>query len=224
MRAGDGVDAAVGRDFQNGVTIFVHDENIAVVVLHGEVRTGKGGVGGVTAFKTRLPIVHAVHAGIGAAAGDGVQQAVGLDEVRVGLRGVGGKIHRPEAKKIIAGRHGEITETGRISGEEILLWNPSSVAIYLDGGFDGANAIGESAVPGNLAVRIEGADLKIVPRGLRQHRTGDKEPKYLSYNCHEKGECITSPFYGDKKGAIFPACKNPLIFFSRRGHPQRGYV
>ena len=81
---------------------------------------------------------------------------------------------------MIAGQERKTTHAGGIRGEKVLLWNPCRVAvgdIEAGGGFHGANPAGESIGPGYLAVEIDGADLKISPGSLCQHRPNDQRPK-----------------------------------------------
>ena len=96
------MNAAIRRDLQHGVAALVNDVNTAGAVLQGEVRAGKGGIGGVTAFKACLPIVGAIHSGIGPAAGDRVQEAERIHEVGESLRCVARNIHGPQPEKVVA--------------------------------------------------------------------------------------------------------------------------
>ena len=77
MRSGHGMNAAVRRHLQHGVAVLVDDEHVARVVGHGEVRAGKVGIRGESAFEAGPPGIRPVKADL-ALPGDGFQDTVGM--------------------------------------------------------------------------------------------------------------------------------------------------
>ena len=187
MGAGDGVDAAVRGDLQNRIAVLVHDEHIAGVVRHGKVRAGKRRIGGVTAFKTGLPVIDSVLPGLRAAPRDRMQQAVRLHQIREGRRRVAGKVRRQHAEKCVARRRGKTARAGGIRGEEVLPADPGRLAVgavELGCRLHRANPAGKGVRPGQPATGLGGRDAEIISGGRCQHRQGHSQPKQIAHMPH----------------------------------------
>src|ERR1019366_4684029 len=123
MRARNGVDSSVRCDFENGMAVFVHDENIATLIRHGEVWTRKGSIGRVAAFESGKPIIYPIHSP-GPIAGDRVQHPKGFEQIGVACWAVCGYVHCQQPKEVIAAGEREETLAGRIGREIVLLHTP----------------------------------------------------------------------------------------------------
>ena len=203
------MDAAIGGDFQHGIAVLVHDEDVAVIVFHGEVRAGERGVGGVAALVAGFPEVRDIGAGVAvsgvAVAGDGVQDAVGLDQIGERLRRVRGDIHRVEPEEGVVGREGKAPRAGGVGGVIILQRGPGGLAVgavQRGGGFNGANAARVGVGPGDLAGGTDCRELQVRSR-RREQRAEGQEPEQVSDVFWQKHGRVSSEFWRGR-GSLIP--------------------
>ena len=150
------------------------------------MRSGKGRIGGVTTFKTRLPVARVILPGVAAAriaiAGNGAQNAIRFHEVCESQRLVRGNVHRQQPEKGMAGGEREGARTRGIRCEIVLSGRPRHLAgkaIQLRGRFHRANPAGVGIGPENLPRAIQAVHPEATARRRDDHRTGGQKPKQI---------------------------------------------
>ena len=139
--------------------------------------------GGIIALLARNNVATPILASIVGVAvpSDGMQDAIGINEVGKRQGGVGGKTHGQQAKKLVTRWRCENTLPRGIAGVKILLAAPG-IGGKAGSEFQRANAIGISVGPGNLAGRTKSSDLEIGVRSEGNQRTKGQSPKEHSHS------------------------------------------